>query len=115
MKRVGYLILGSYAVFNVISIILVDRFPIGAEGIGKYSMYSSKEFFIVYHAWGIVLAVLVIYAMKNEIRRLFMIGLFLMMVVMFYPWFTAGPMERGEMPAKKNNTEIPLDTLPKDS
>lgn len=115
MKRVGYLILGSYAIFNVISIFLVNRFPIGLEGTGKYSIYSSKEFFIVYHAWGIVLAVVVIYAMKNEIRRLFLIGLFLMMVVMFYPWWSAGPLERGQTPVKKDNTEMPVDTLPKDS
>ena len=113
MKSVGYLILGSYAIFNIISIALVDRFPIGMEGAGKYSIYSSKEFFIVYHAWGIALAIILIYAMAKEIRRLFMITLFLMMVVMFYPWFTAGPLERGQQPAPKTPSELPLDSLAK--
>jgi hypothetical protein len=119
MKRVGFLILATYAIFNVFSIVLVDRFPIGEEGVGKYSIYSSSEFFIVYHVWGIVLAIIVIYAMMKEIRGLFMISLLLMMVVMFYPWFTAGPIARGEQ-VPKSKTEnvsdsIPVDTIPLDT
>ena len=114
MKRVGYLILGSFAIFNVISIVLADRFPIGQEGVGKYSIYSSTEFFIVYHAWGIVLAGIVMYAMWKEIRGLFTISLLLLMVVMFYPWFTAGPIGRGEQ-SPKSNTEINGDSIPVDS
>ncbi|MEM0998035.1 MAG: hypothetical protein AAGN35_13180 [Bacteroidota bacterium] len=114
MKRVGYLILGTYAIFNVISIALVNRFPIGDVGVGKYSIYSSQEFFIVYHVWGIVIAIVVMYAMWKEVRGLFMISLLLMMIVMFYPWFTAGDMARGERLPESKTAQV-ADSLAKDS
>ncbi|HHG85004.1 MAG TPA: hypothetical protein ENJ82_09695 [Bacteroidetes bacterium] len=93
VKKMGYFILGSYAVFNVFSLFIVDRFPIGYAEAGPYSIYSSKGFFIAYHLWGILLAVVTMYSMWKEIRMLFMTSLLLMMIVMFYPYFTAGPMD----------------------
>ena len=91
MKRVGSLIIGSFAVLNVLTLFMADRFPLGDKSYGEYSIYSSKEFFFVYHIWGIVLAVICIYAMWKEIRMLFMISLLLLCVVMFYPYFTSTP------------------------
>ncbi|MEM7036172.1 MAG: hypothetical protein AAF570_04260 [Bacteroidota bacterium] len=92
----GYLIMGTYVVFNTLMIFLADQYPFGPEVAGPYSIYSSKSFFIVYHVWGMILCLLGMYAMWKEIRTLFMIVLFLLLIVMFYPWFTASPADRAQ-------------------
>lgn len=95
MKRVAYVIFGTYAIFNLITIILlVDKSEFGPEIAGPYSIFSSKNFFIAYHIWGIVIAIVCIYALLKEIRMLFMIGLLLMTLIMFYPYFTGSPMDK---------------------
>lgn len=133
MKRVGTIIIGSFALLNVLTLFMADRFPLGDKSFGEYSIYSSAEFFYVYHIWGIVLAVVCVYAMWKEIRLLFMISLFLLCVVMFYPYFTSaqpGPQDNkpqtGQTPGEARdsvpaNSEVSvpdsavLDSIPKDS
>lgn len=96
MKRVGYLVIGSFAVFNIFMLFIPDRFPIGDLSYGRYSIYSSLEFYYAYHLWGIALGAICIYAMAKEVRMLFMVSMFLLMVVMFYPYFTSSPTERAK-------------------
>ena len=98
MKWVGSVVFMSFALFNVMTLVFFDfdGYPFGPEVAGPYSIFVSKKFFIVYHVWGIVLAVLCTYTMWKEIRILFMISLLLMMLVMFYPYFTGSPMEKAK-------------------
>ena len=98
MKWAGSVIFMSFALFNVITLLTFANsdYPFGPEVAGPYSIFSSKKFFIVYHIWGIVLAILCTFTMWKEIRILFMISLLLMMLVMFYPYFTGSPMEKAK-------------------
>ena len=107
MRTMGYLIMGSYVVFNIMMIFLADKYPFGKEVAGPYSIYSSKGFFITYHIWGIGLCLLGIYAMWKDVRRLFMICLLLLLIVMFYPWFTSSPADRakGKKAAETENAD----------
>jgi hypothetical protein len=98
MKWVGSVVFLSFAVFNVITLLFFDfeGYPFGPEVAGPYSIFVSKQFFITYHVWGIVLSVLCTYAMWKEIRVLFMIVLLLLMLVMFYPYYTGSPMDQAK-------------------
>lgn len=107
MKRVGTIIIGSFAILNIITLFMADRFPLGDKSFGEYSIYSSAEFFYVYHIWGIILAGVCVYAMWKEIRMLFMISLFLLCVVMFYPYFTSTPTQPQTQPNKTEENTAP--------
>jgi hypothetical protein len=65
----------------------------------------------VYHVWGIVLAILCTYTMWKDIRILFMISLLLLMLVMFYPYFTGSPMEKAKGVEMKEKEKARQDSL----
>ena len=111
MKRVGTFVMGTFALFNVVTLFLVNRFPIGDLSYGEYSIYASKGFFMAYHIWGIVLCVVCIYAMWKEIRLLFMVTLLLLIMVMFYPYFTSSPSDR-KAGAEKQKTSQRQENVP---
>ncbi|MFN8396929.1 MAG: hypothetical protein U0176_20050 [Bacteroidia bacterium] len=98
MRWTGTFVFGSFAVFNIITLLTFSsiHYPFGPEVAGPYSIFSSEKFFIVYHIWGIALSILCIYTMWKDIRLLFMISLFLLMLVMFYPYFTGSPTEKAK-------------------
>ena len=108
----AYLIMGTYILSNIFMFFIMDRYPFGEDVAGPYSIYSSKSFFIVYHIWGIVLCILGMYALWKNSRRLFMITLFLLLLVMFYPWFTASPADRKQGQDQKAEKEK-LDSIRK--
>jgi hypothetical protein len=93
MRVVGSIILGTYAFFNLITLLLMNRmFPtFSPELFGPYSIMASKQVFIAYHVWGIILALITIYAMWKDLKNLFLIGLLLTTIVMFYPYFSTAP------------------------
>lgn len=99
MRFTGFAILGSYAVFNIITLVLMNRmFPqFGPELFGPYSIMASKQVFIAYHVWGIIIAIVTMYAMWKDIKVLFMIGLLLMSIIMFYPYFSTTPAEKQKL------------------
>lgn len=101
MRWTGTFVFGSFAIFNIITLLTFSNshYPFGPEVAGPYSIFSSEKFFIVYHIWGIALSILCIYTMWKDIRLLFMISIFLLMLVMFYPYFTGSPTEKAK--AKK--------------
>lgn len=108
MRRVGYAIFGTYAFFNVITIFfLTGKAEFGPEIAGEYSIFSSQNFFIAYHVWGIVISIVCIYGMYKENRMLFMVGLLLITLIMFYPYFTGSPMDKaaGEQLVKEKNEQ----------
>lgn len=107
MKIVGYLILGAYAAGNLLFIFRTEAFDFGPQ-FGAYSIYSSEKFFIAYHVWGILLSGVMAYAMWKEIRILFMTSLMLLLIVMFYPYFTSSPADRQK--AAQENPEL-IDSL----
>lgn len=97
MKWAGSIIFLSLAVFNLIDLIFtMDNYGFGPEVAGPYSIFSSKKFFIAFHVWGIALAIICTYSMWKEIRILFMISLLLMLLLMFYPYFTGSPLEKAK-------------------
>lgn len=98
MKWVGTVVFLSFAVFNVITLLTFGNYsyPFGPEVAGPYSIFSSEKFFVAYHVWGIILAIVCTYAMWKDVRILFMISLLLLMIVMFYPYFTGSPTEKAK-------------------
>lgn len=107
MKKVGYVILGTFAAFNVLTLVLMGKmFPeFGPEIAGPYSIMASKGFFIAYHVWGIAIALICMYSLWKNQRGLFMISLLLMMILMFYPYFSSEPSGK-----KTPTKEISKDT-----
>ena len=117
-----------YAIFNLITLFfLIDKADYGPEVAGPYSIFSSKNFFVAYHVWGIVISLVCIYAFAKENRMLSMIGLLLMTLIMFYPYFTGSPMDKaqGEKMVKEKAAQqqlqdslsapLVLDSIKKDS
>lgn len=99
-----YVLLAAYALGNVLFIfraeVIMENGPVNP---GPYSIYSSIDFFRVYHLWGIVLAGFTAYAFYKEHRNLFLISLFLLFVVFFYPKFSSDPVNDNK--PKQNPTE----------
>jgi hypothetical protein len=98
MKKVGYVMLGMFAAFNLLTLALLGNMKVefGPAVAGPYSIFASKGFFVAYHVWGIILPVLCIYALWKEIRMLFMTTLLLLLLMMFYPYFTSSPAEKAK-------------------
>src|SRR3989338_7973758 len=95
MKWVGTVVFLSLAIFNIIDLTFtIDNYEFGSDVAGPYSIFSSKKFFIAYHVWGIIMAVLCTYTMWKEIRILFMVSLLLILLLMFYPYFTGSPLDK---------------------
>lgn len=88
-----YVMLGMYAIGNILFIIRADVIMAsGPVNPGPYSIYSSIDFFRVYHLWGIVMAGFTAYAFYKEHRNLFLISMFLLLVIFFYPKFSSDPV-----------------------
>lgn len=102
---VGYLILITFAIGNLLSIIRIDvieeRTGFGPEIAGEYSIFASRNFFLAYNAWGIILAGVTAYAFWKKIRGLLYVGILLLLIVMFYPYFTQSPEESKQAKAAK--------------
>jgi hypothetical protein len=114
MKWAGTVIFLSFAIFNLIDLLfLMDRFEFGPDVAGQYSIYSSQKFFIAYHIWGIAMAIVCTYAMWKEVKILFLISLMLLMLLMFYPYFTGSPMDQKQ--AKDQINKAKLDSLKVDT
>jgi hypothetical protein len=108
MKWMGTVIFLSFAIFNIIDLLFtMEHYDFGPDVAGPYSIFSSQKFFIAYHIWGIVMAIACTYAMWKEIRILFMVSLLLLMLLMFYPYFTGSPMEKA-----KGQEQVRKDSLP---
>ena len=104
MKIVGTLLIGSFALFNLMMLFIEPAsFEYGIHH-GKYSIFSSREFYLVYHIWGIVLAAVAVYTMWKEISRLFMISLFLLCLLMFYPYLTQNPAVKSQVTHSQDST-----------
>lgn len=104
MKRAGYIILATLILFNLITLFTIGKMSFGPEINGPYSIFSSREFFIAYHIWGIILGGLCIYAIAKKIRILFLITLLLLLLVMFYPIATSSPAKSEGGAAKVDST-----------
>lgn len=109
----GFLMLAVFIIGNVISLIRVDyiqeNMGFGPEIAGKYSIFASRGAFIAYNVWGIVVAVLTGYAFYKKIRILFLIGMLLMIILLFYPYFTAGPDSgRKTKTAQPDSTQVTI-------
>jgi|GEM_PF-2104525 len=131
MKWMGSFIVGSYGIISIINIIQIENFPVGNSDYGEYSIFSSPDFFWVYNIWGFILALVTLYGMWKEIRILFLVGIFLLSVQMFYPYFTTNTIQPSKSkatgteqqdsvatPAKPNGQPIdapPMDQLMSDS
>lgn len=98
MKIVGYIMLGMFAAFNVLMLVMMDssKIEFGPAVAGPYSIFASRGFFIAYHAWGVILPLLCMYALWKEVRILFMTTLLLLLLLMFYPYFTSSPKDKAE-------------------
>ncbi len=96
MKWVGTFIVASYGLIGIWTITLMNTefLPFGDLSYGEYSIFSSRAFFNAYHIWGFVLSAVVLYGMWKEVRLIFMVGLMLLTLQMFYPWFTSSPGDR---------------------
>lgn len=98
MKWVGTAVLITFALFNVLMLVsnVQGSFKFGPEVAGPYSIFASQKFFIAYHVWGIILPIVCTYAMWKETRMLFFISLLLLMLLMFYPFFTSSPLDKAK-------------------
>jgi hypothetical protein len=98
MRWVGTVVFLTFAIFNVITLLTYGKLKptFGPEVAGPYSIYSTEKFFLAYHIWGILMAVVATYAMWKEAKLLFWISLLLLMLLMFYPVFTSSPMDKAE-------------------
>ena len=94
MKWVGTLVVGSYGLFSLWFMFIIDRWPIGDLSYGEYSIYSSEGFFYAYHIWGVILSGVTLYGMWKEIRIFFLLGFMLLGIQMFYPSFTSTQVDR---------------------
>lgn len=131
MKYMGSFILGSYGIISIINIIQIKHFPVGDPAYGEYSIFSSADFFSVYNIWGFILAIVALYGMWKEVRVLFLVGLFLLGVQMFYPYFTTntiqpsqskqpatGQVDKDSVPVNPSGAPVdapPMDQLMPDS
>ncbi len=91
LRRFGFIVIGSFAVFNLFTLLTFDMSLVGTPKYGPYSIFASKEIFYAYHIWGIIIPIVTIYAIIKETRMLFFISLLLLLVLQFYPVFTSGP------------------------
>ncbi len=98
MRWVGTVVFLTFAIFNLITLLTFAnaKYPFGPEVAGPYSIFSSEKFFIAYHVWGILMAIMATYAMWKEAKLLFWISLLLLMLLMFYPYFTGSPMDKAQ-------------------
>lgn len=86
----------SYAAVNMVFVFRTSLFKFGPEIAGEYSIYASKNFFIAYHVWGAILAVLCSVSLWRRSNRLFMISLLLFLILAFYPYFTSSPVDKAK-------------------
>jgi energy-coupling factor transporter transmembrane protein EcfT len=129
MKWVGTVVFLTFAIFNVLMLVsnVKGHYQFGPEVAGPYSIFSSEKFFLAYHIWGIILPIVCTYGMWKETRMLFFISLLLLMLLMFYPFFTSSPLDKAEGQAMVDrekaiqdsinslNAPAQLDSVPADS
>ncbi len=88
----GHVIMWVYALLCLLDIVRADvvlqNFAEHRETLPTYSIYTSKAFFIAFNFWGIVVALVCSYSLWKNIRLLFFITLLLLMVLMFYPYWS---------------------------
>jgi hypothetical protein len=85
----GHVMIWWFALDKLIALLLINRMSFGSLGPDDYSIFSSRSAFIAWHVWGIIVGAVTSYAMWKKHRMLFMIGVLLMLIVQFYPYFTA--------------------------
>ena len=85
----GFAMLTVLVVTNLLVIIRADQVPFGRPEYGQYSIYASKKIWIAYHVWGIITAIGIMATWIFKQRLLFMVFLLLLLILMFYPYFTA--------------------------
>lgn len=99
--------LAVYSLGNVLFIIKAEElYEFGPEVAGPYSIYYSLDFFRVYHLWGIIVSVTLVYAYLAKSRILLWISLLLFIIVSFYPNFTTD-----KVPKKGEATTAPSDSV----
>lgn len=103
----------TFALFNIITLLTISnsKMPFGPEIAGPYSIFSSEKFFLAYHIWGILMAVIATYAMWKETKMLFWISLLLLMLLMFYPYFTSSPIDRAQGKAQVEREKAIQDSI----
>lgn len=115
MKWVGTAVFILFAIGNAIMLLVTnaDNTPFGPEVAGPYSIFASYKFFVAYHVWGIIIAVVTTYALWKETRMLFWISLLLLMILMFYPYFTSSPVDKaqGEEIKQKQDEKARQDSI----
>ncbi len=113
MKWVGTMVFLTFALFNIITLLTISnsKMPFGPEIAGPYSIFSSEKFFLAYHIWGILMAVIATYAMWKETKMLFWISLLLLMLLMFYPYFTSSPIDRAQGKAQVEREKAIQDSI----
>ena len=113
MKWVGTMVFLTFALFNVITLLTISnsKMPFGPEIAGPYSIFSSEKFFLAYHVWGILMAVVATYALWKETKMLFWISLLLLMLLMFYPYFTSSPIDRAQGKAQVDREKAIQDSI----
>ena len=113
MKWVGTMVFLTFALFNVITLLTISnsKMPFGPEIAGPYSIFSSEKFFLAYHVWGILMAVVATYALWRETKMLFWISLLLLMLLMFYPYFTSSPIDRAQGKAQVDREKAIQDSI----
>ncbi len=113
MKWVGTVVFLTFAIFNVITMLTFSSsaYPFGPEVAGPYSIFSSEKFFLAYHIWGILVAIMATYAMWTEAKMLFWISLLLLILLMFYPYFTSSPIDKAQGKAQVEREKARQDSI----
>jgi thiol:disulfide interchange protein len=113
MKWVGTVVFLTFAIFNVITMLTFANsdYPFGPEVAGPYSIFSSEKFFLAYHIWGILVAIMATYAMWTEAKMLFWISLLLLILLMFYPYFTSSPIDKAQGKAQVEREKARQDSI----
>lgn len=88
----GHVIVWVYAGLCLLDIVRADvilqNFTDPKYTLPTYSIYRSKDFFIAFNVWGIITAGIFSYSLWQNIRILFLISLLMLIVLMFYPYFS---------------------------
>jgi hypothetical protein len=113
MLWVGTVVFLTFALFNILTLVTLSsiEYPFGPAVAGPYSIYASKNFFIAYHVWGIIMPFIATYAMWREAKMLFWISLLLLILLQFYPYFTSSPIDRAAGQAIEDRQKAVEDSL----
>ncbi len=88
----GHLIMWAFALLCLLDIVRADvvlqNFTNPDHPLPTYSIYKNKDIFIAFNVWGIIIAAVCSYSLWKNLRMLFLISLLLLIVLMFYPYFS---------------------------